>query len=155
MWSFRRYWPKISRSSVGIWRLSLFCASLLSLGCQSDDAVKADEGMNKTGSAEHSGRAPATVPDSSVLVLSITGEEGTRFSGEWVIIPGDGKSPEKHKRDGKVPEVFFYKGEGIAFTGEFRQLSEEGFLVIEVVKDGNVSRSRTRGMGSVVRIRSR
>ena len=84
------------------------------------------------------------------IQLTISGDKQTRFSGECVVTLSDGRE-ETIPFGGSVPLERRLHGSGLSCR--LQQDSEHGSLQVEVRKNGNVSRSRTQGKGSVVNLR--
>jgi len=83
------------------------------------------------------------------IEVIIGGEPGTEFSGSLTVFQK--KDAVTHQLAGTVPQNFHYLGTGIEIN--VKQLSSDGELEIQVRKAGNVSRSRTRGAQSELRLR--
>lgn len=97
----------------------------------------------------------AAVPDTwsqnGNIHLLITGDEETRFSGQCVIAARE--RDKLHALDGAVPSEHSWQGGAISC--EISQVSARGALEVVLTKDGNRTRSRTEGEGSVVRLNVR
>lgn len=95
--------------------------------------------------------APEGASHNGNIHLSITGDEQTRFTGKCTITVSTGN--ETFTLGGSVPSEHAWDGEAIAC--EITQASTEGTLEVVLSKDGNRTRSRTQGQGSVVRLNVR
>jgi len=85
------------------------------------------------------------------IVVIIDGEPGTRFAATLSIIGGEGDATYQLAEE--VPCRLSFSGHGIDI--KVRQTSARGALSVEVIKGGNISRSRTQGPESEIRLRVR
>lgn len=92
---------------------------------------------------------PAPAAGAAPIHLSIAGAEKTVFEGECLLTRMDG-SEEALALRGSVPVERTLEGEALSCA--LTQTSMEGYLQVEVRLRGNVSRSRTQGEGSTLRI---
>jgi len=90
-------------------------------------------------------------PVSNILLL-ITGDEGTRFQGECVINGPNGLE-KTIELEGEVPQEQRFEGAEIHCS--LTQITADGRLDVKLTRDGNTSRSRTRGQDSTINIRIR
>ncbi|SHM24782.1 hypothetical protein SAMN05878437_1966 [Vreelandella subglaciescola] len=84
----------------------------------------------------------------NAIRIEIDGTPGTAFSARWTI-KNDGEIQEYREPDGRVPASLRFEGSGV--EGRVELLSD-GQLDVTVSKNGNRSRSSTRGKGGTLHI---
>ncbi len=94
--------------------------------------------------------APQEVKDNPMIVLDITGDKGTQFSGN-VTLHHDSNIIQE-TLEGSVPARLSWEAEGIEL--ELIQ-SSGGSLEVELTKGGNRSSTRVSGKGSRIRLTTR
>jgi hypothetical protein len=72
---------------------------------------------------------------SSDFAIRVCGTEGLKFSGHYSIV-GTKALPEPINAHGVIPME--YRGKGATALCNFRKLTENGSLKIEILKDGKV-----------------
>jgi hypothetical protein len=72
---------------------------------------------------------------SSDFTIKVCGTEGIKFRGHYSIV-GTEALPEPINTQGVIPGE--YKGKGVMVLCNFRKLTENGSLKIEILKDGKV-----------------
>jgi hypothetical protein len=72
---------------------------------------------------------------SSDFTIKVSGTEGLKFSGHYSIV-GTEELPEPIYAHGVLPKE--YKGKGVVALCNFRKLTENGSLRVEILKDGKV-----------------
>lgn len=80
--------------------------------------------------------------------LSITGAADSRFAADCVVTAAGGQ--ESFSLEEATPLQRSFRGDSISCS--IRQLSEGGHLQVELRKAGSISRTRTHGKGSVIRV---
>ncbi|WP_253447243.1 hypothetical protein [Halomonas sp. Y3] len=94
-------------------------------------------------------QAAETMADDIKVIID--GDPGTRFTATLNLLRDEGEVV--HRLEEEVPYRLGLSGHGIDIA--VRQTSARGALSVEVRKGGNVSRSRTQGPGSEIRLRLR
>lgn len=84
----------------------------------------------------------------SSIQLAITGTPETLFTAECVVTTAG--EEEVLALHGQTPQDYQIAGEKI--TCAIMQTSAAGHLQVEIRKDGNISRSRTNGKNSTIRL---
>jgi hypothetical protein len=72
---------------------------------------------------------------SSDFTIKLSGTKGLEFSGHYSIV-GAKILPEPINAHGVIPME--YKGKGVIALCGFRKLTENGYLKVEILKDGEV-----------------
>ena len=83
------------------------------------------------------------------IQVSVNGSDDIRYAAAWTVTAESGEQ-EQFETSGEAPAVHMYRG--VAISGTVTVLSPTGRLEVEILKNGNRSRSSTQGGGSVVRM---
>jgi hypothetical protein len=76
-----------------------------------------------------------TGPRDSAFQIKVSGTEGLFFSGSYLVITADGQSISKSV-DSLIPAEYSVTGTMVSVT--FQKQTEDGFLKVEIIKDGEV-----------------
>ena len=76
----------------------------------------------------------------SDFTLKVTGTEGLRFSGNYVVMT-EGGTPSSKTVESEVPAEFEVNGDTVSAV--FQKTSEQGILTVELFKDGTLIKQAT------------